>query len=173
MKSLASYIIFENDISEITNMISTINSLKDLAAAFDSFDDNDMGDKEDQMKAHYVSRTLDRLLKDQEVTKWFASTNNDELSLRRLLAKKLSPREARYMDDICTKLTNMDDDDSDIINNAIIRLMVDRDIINWHKSKGDQFDLYDLLIKKLNSKEKQQIQEISNKLLELTARIRR
>ena len=171
MKSLLSYLIFENDVNDVAEIISTLDNMKDLADAVNNF--TDVADREDKMKLQYISRAIDRLLNDREITNWFASTSNSQLELCRLLAKKLSPREARYMDEICQKLCSIEDDDPDIINNAVLRLMKDQKILDWHKSNGDRFELYNILAKKLNTKEKRQIDAIADKFLQMTSRVRR
>lgn len=54
-----------------------------------------------------VSSIMNRIIDDKDIDQWMNNPHASELKLRRILKRKLTGVEIRYMDDIVYKLTEM------------------------------------------------------------------
>lgn len=168
MKTIYDYIILENDLDEITSMIAPLKSLKEidgLLKVIDTFGTD--GKHEDRMKAKIVSRVLNNLIDDKDIQDWYATSSNNEYDLRRILLNKLTPREARYIDDICSQFLKIGDNDEETVNNIMLRLLQDNDIQDWYKNSQKKYELYVILTKKLRGNELKQIDNIIERMMDL------
>ena len=161
MKSLIEYLIPESEYDDLGGLLGQVKDIGNLLTAVDKISNLDSSDK------RYITRIINKLVDDADVQNWYSSSSNSELELRRILNQKLTRREARYMDDICKQMLHITDNDPDIITNAMMRLISDPDIIQWHDGGGDRFKLYGILVKKLDSKERPHIDEITDKLMNM------
>jgi hypothetical protein len=150
MKKLTQYLknvneAFGDELNEITGWLGSLENLSDVldrlenskilgGRGSDRFGRGD-GENIDDHTKRYVGMILKKLMMDPEIISWYDSPYNNEMELYSLLAKKLSPREMTYLEEITQVLASVEDSDKDaeIVNNAVVRLIDDPDLERWFK----------------------------------------
>jgi len=136
---------FQDELTEITGWLGSLENLSDVLDKLenskilggrgnDRFGRGD-GENIDDHTKRYVGMILKKLMMDPEIISWYDSPYNNEMELYSLLAKKLSPREMTYLEEITQVLASVEDSDKDaeIVNNAVVRLIDDPDLERWFK----------------------------------------
>lgn len=171
---------FQDELTEITGWLGSLENLSDVLDKLenskilggrgnDRFGRGD-GENIDDHTKRYVGMILKKLMMDPEIISWYDSPYNNEMELYSLLAKKLSPREMTYLEEITQVLASVEDSDKDaeIVNNAVVRLIDDPDLERWFKKysrpikKTDRFGNTEITKEDPNEFELRKI--INNKL---------
>ena len=147
MKKLTQYLknideAFQDELNDITGWLGSLENLSDVLDRLENSkilggrgndrSGRDEGNIDDHTK-RYVGMILKKLMADPEIISWYDSPYNNEMELYSLLAKKLSPREMTYLEEITQILASVEDSDKDaeIVNNAVVRLIDDPDLERW------------------------------------------
>ena len=154
-------------LEEIGEWISSLNDLNELLDKINSIGGTDDMEEHDK---RYVAMILQKLMNDKEINAWFDSPYTSEYELRKILARKLSTREMKYIDELGETLANLSKNDNDpaIVNNLVMKFVNDPELEELIDSgRVNEFKIRGLVGRKLRGRDKKYFEPVCRKLIRI------